>query len=294
MAMCQYDFRRVIVAVVFSLLLSEGSAYAAEQSPAPAQTTLQAQGTQPVDSVDKAARVLGSSIADVLFRMLVLFTILVIAVRVISTFWPGCKPYRPIAYGCCAILVVVLALIGFAHRYRRDVAHQSGAPLGDPTPSQQTPARDSNAPQPDQEQIRVFEAKGCQLSAPATWTVETQPSDSRANLVISDPTGEASVGIHFEPASGPTLTEKDVARLMEEANRMPLRLIDSNWSLVDNQKAWREVRTGLLRGSNRVWIRYSYQVDSAVAQVIGVAVVSRLHEAREFLETIMKSAHCQN
>jgi hypothetical protein len=184
-------------------------------------------------------------------------------------------------------------LIGVAHKYRRDVVHQSGAPVGDPTPSQLTPALDSNAPQPDQEQLRVFEAKGCQLSAPATWIVQAQSLDSRANLVISDPTGESSVGIHFAPADGPTLTEKDVARLMEKANRMPLRLIDSNWSFVDNQKAWREVRTGLLRGSNRVWIRYSYQVGSTVAQVIGVAVVSRLHEAREFLETIMKSAHCQ-
>jgi hypothetical protein len=291
MVMCQYDFRRVVVAV--SLLYAESSVYAAEQSPAPAQTTLQVQGTQAVSGVDQAAHALGASLADVLFRMLVLFIVLVITVRVISTFWPGCKRHRPMAYGGCAIFVVVLAMIGFAYRYPREGAHQSGAPVGDPTPSQQAPVGDSSAPQPDPKQLRVFESKGCQLSAPATWSVQAQPSDSHANLVISDPTGEASVGIHFEPAVGTTLTEKDIAKLMEKANRMPLRLIDSNWSFVDNQKAWREVRTGLLRGSNRVWIRYSYHVDSTVAQVIGVAVVSRLHEERDLLETIMKSAHCE-
>ena len=164
---------------------------------------------------------------------------------------------------------------------------------GVPNPPQEALAAAPSAPQDDQEQLQVFKANGCQLSAPATWAAQPQSANPRAKIVVANSTGESSVGISYEPAVGTTLTQRHVAQLMDKANTMPLKLEDSNWSMLDNHDAWREIRVGSLRGSNRIWIRYSYKVDSAVVQVIGVAAGRRSREERELLETIIKSAHCE-
>jgi hypothetical protein len=143
------------------------------------------------------------------------------------------------------------------------------------------------------EQFQTFESNGCRLSAPSTWTVQAEPTNAGPKLIIANSTGKSSVGIHYESSTGTTLTQQDIAQLMEKANRMPLKLEDSHWSMVDNHEAWREVRAGSLGGSSRMWIRYSYKVDSAVVQVIGVAAGSRSREERELLETILRSSHCE-
>jgi hypothetical protein len=248
--------------------------------------------------------------------MLVLFVVLVVAVRLVFVVWPRGKPHARIAYACCALLVLLLALVPFLQGYRRRMrAHPSTAapaasnaplalPAPAPEPPQSAPAAGPRTPAPagteapsaagqEEAQLQMFQANGCKLSAPATWAVQTQPANSAAKLVISDSSGGSSVGIHYEAATGSKLTEQDVDQLMREANRMPLKLIDSGWTVLDQRKAWRELRVGSINGANRVWIRYSYQVGANVAQVIGVQTGERAPTKRELLETVMKSTHCE-
>jgi hypothetical protein len=130
------------------------------------------------------------------------------------------------------------------------------------------------------------------MSAPASWTLLNEPASQGSKLVITDPRGESSVGIHWEAAAGKKLTKREIAQLMEKANGMPLVLETSGYSVLDRHEAWREVRTGTIRGSHRAWIRYSYHVDGALVQVIGTVSGSQPREARESLETIMQSSRC--
>ena len=197
---------------------------------------------------------------------------------------------KPFAVTLGAIPFSLIAFLADPQLPEHSSAAQASAAV--PTAFPATPTEDPSATRQD-EQFQTFESNGCRLSAPATWAVQAEPSNAGAKLVLSDLTGKSSVGIHYESAAGTTLTKRDVAQLMEKANRMPLKLEDSHWSMVDNHEAWREVRTGSLGGSNRIWIRYSYHLDSAVVQVIAVAAGSRLREERELLETILRSSHCE-
>jgi hypothetical protein len=301
--MSRLGFRKAIAAVVLSLFLAGGCAYAAE---ALAQTSVPGGPARAAPDAGQAAYQLGQALGTLLVVMLMAFIVLVVAIRVFFIFWPRGKPHARIAYAGCALVVVVTTLIvvGLGCRQRsRDLA-QGSAPLAsdpgapppaaaDPRALAVAPTGEPRAARPDPEPQQVFAAKGCRLSAPASWTAQAELANADAKLVISSPTGEASVGIHFEPAAGTTLTKREVARLMAEAKRMPLALEDGNWSLVDDHDAWREVRTGSLRGSSRLWIRYSYQLEEAVVQVIGVASGSRSREARALLESIIRSVHCE-
>jgi hypothetical protein len=173
-------------------------------------------------------------------------------------------------------------------------AASSPAPAGIPQaePAAASFTATASLPAAEQGRLRVFESMGCKLSAPATWTTKDTPTNTEARLVIADPTGSASVGIHFESSPGRELTQRDVKELMAKANRMPLRLEDSTWSAIGDHKAWREVRTGELGGTHRTWIRYSYHADSAVVQVIGMLTGSRSRDDRRLLESILLSADC--
>ena len=290
-AMSRFDWRRAIASV--SLLIAGCCACAAA---ALAQTTVPGEGARAAPDAGEAAYRVGGALAAFALQMFVAFMVLVVVIRVVFVFWPGGKPYAWIAYTGGALLVVVLSLMGVGMGYgnrTRQLEHASAAPAPAPAVPPAAPITGPSPARPDPDQIQTFEGKGCKLSAPATWSVLAQPADSTARLVISSPTGEASVGIHQEPAAGTTLTKRDVAQLMEKANRMPLRLEDSNWSMLDNHDAWREIRTGAMGGTTRLWIRYSYHLGSAVIQVIGVASGTRSRQAREHLETILKSAHCE-
>jgi len=159
------------------------------------------------------------------------------------------------------------------------------------TASPPTPTQDPNPPRPG-EQFQTLQANGCRLSAPATWSIQPEAMKTGAKLVIASLTGISSVGIRYEPASGTKLTKQDIDALMEKASRMPLKLEDSQWSMVDKHDAWREVRTGAMGGSQRLWIRYSYRENSALVQLIGSASGTPSREERELLETILQSSHC--
>jgi hypothetical protein len=200
---------------------------------------------------------------------------------------------KPIAVAIASIpFLVVAVFVDPQHLRASTTAPQVSA--ADPTAPQPSPTEDPSAAGQVDEQLRSFASNGCRLSAPATWTVQAEAGNAHARLVIADPTGTLSVGIHDEPSAGTTLTKRDVARLMEKANRMPLKLEDSNWSSVDNHEAWREVRVGSLGGSERTWIRYSYRMGASVVQLIGVARGRRARDERKLLETIILSSHCEH
>jgi hypothetical protein len=301
--MSRLAFRGAVAAIVLSLLIAGGCGCAAE---ALAQTSVPGGPARAAPDAGQAACQVGQALGTLMVVMLMAFILLVVAVRVLFIFWPRGKPHARNACAGCALFVVVTTLIvvGLGCRQRSRVPAQGSATLAaapgapppaaaDPSVLAAAPARDPRAARSDQEPQQVFAAKGCRLSAPASWTAQAGLANADAKLVIASPTGEASVGIHFEPAAGTTLSKRDIARLMAEAKRMPLVLEDSNWSLVDNHDAWREVRAGSLQGSSRLWIRYSYHLDKAVVQVIGVASGNRSREARGLLETIVRSAHCE-
>jgi len=289
--MSKSELRKAITAVAFSLLIAGCCVFTAEVI---AQTSVQGTQARPAPDVGEAATQFGRALGTMFMLMFVAFIVLAVAVRVVFVFWSRGKPYARIAYAGCALSVVVVTLIIVGPRACRIFRERDpglAAPAEAPSAPPPTSAR---APRgTPQDQLQVFTGKGCKLSAPLTWKVQTDPGNTDAKLVIANPTGDASVGIHFEPATGTKLTKRDIARLMEGAKRMPLALEDSNWSLIDNHDAWREVRAGTLRGSSRLWIRYSYQLDKAVVQVIGVASGRRSRGARELLESIIMSTHCE-
>jgi hypothetical protein len=203
--------------------------------------------------------------------------------------WDAAK--RPLVVGLIGLAIGVFGVAVDPTRGKGSTAQP--ASVSDPTESPSAATEEPSAGAQAPAGYRTFEASGCQLSAPATWSIPSAAGDDGAKIVVADPTEKLSVGIHYESATGLALTQADVARLMATANRMPLKLEDSHWSMVDKHDAWREVRSGSMGGTSRVWIRYSYQLGSVVVQVIGTAAGNTSRQQREILEKIIRSAHCE-
>jgi hypothetical protein len=256
--------------------------------PPPGQPTAPTQPLPPFSQLQIAAIYAGCVVSFAILRGIGGFLLLA-PLLLLKSWWEKRSAARAkqwykhglIAYLCCSSLVLIPLSMGFIHGYKRRVAQSFHAPAGS-----------SNSPEQSQEATIVFKARGCQLIAPLSWKEETKPRGPSVTLQVSSRNGDLSVAISMEPLGQSRPTEQEMATNAEQSRKRPMALLESDWVSLDKHKAWREVRVGEQDGLKVTWIFYFVRMESTAIQVVTAVESERFDQARQQLETIMKTAQC--